>query len=77
MRLLPQYRQWVLEKLKEEEGTKRIPVIMCTAKSGKHEVVKALERGVRDYIVKPFAGAILLQKVKAVLEAETHEEVPS
>ena len=56
-----------IEKLQGNETTKDIPIIMCTAKSARGEVVRAAQLGVKNYVVKPFAGPVLLQKVREVL----------
>jgi DNA-binding response OmpR family regulator len=56
-----------IEQLRGDEATKEIPIIMCTARSARGEVVRAAQLGVKNYVVKPFAGAVLLQKVREVL----------
>jgi len=60
-----------MKLLREDETTKQIPIIMCTARNSRKEVVQAARMGVSDYIVKPFAGAVLLQKVAQVLSEES------
>lgn len=57
----------MLEKLKEEPELKDIPVIMLTAESGKANVTKAVMMGVKDYIVKPFQGDELIERVNKIL----------
>lgn len=57
----------VLAKMRNNAATKDIPVIMVTAKSKKAEVTVAAKNGVADYIVKPFAPAELLLRVKRAL----------
>jgi DNA-binding response OmpR family regulator len=57
----------MLEKLKAEPDTKNIPVIMLTAESGKSNVTKAVMMGVKDYIVKPFKGDELIERVNKIL----------
>ena len=57
-----------LQKLKEEESTKSIPVIMLTAKSQVDDVTKAADLGANDYIVKPFNHITLLEKIHKALE---------
>ena len=57
----------MLEKLKAEAETKDIPVIMLTAESGKENVTKAVMMGVKDYIVKPFKGNELIERVSKIL----------
>jgi len=44
-----------------------LPVIMCTARRDRPTVIKAIKMGIKDYIAKPIASKVLLQKVKEVL----------
>ena len=57
----------MLTKLKEDEALKNIPVIMLTAESGRENVAFIAKLGVRDYLVKPFQDAQLIEKVKRVV----------
>ncbi|MFO7715050.1 PleD family two-component system response regulator [Desulfosarcina sp.] len=57
----------MLEKLKEEPTLKEIPVIMLTAESGKTNVTRAVMLGVKDYMVKPFKGDELIERVNKIL----------
>ncbi len=58
----------MLEKLKAEKELKDIPVIMLTAESGKDSVMKIVKMGIRDYVVKPFKGDQLIERVKGILK---------
>jgi len=44
-----------------------VPVIMVTARGAETERILGLELGADDYIVKPFSGAELVARVRAVL----------
>ena len=44
----------ILQKLRKNPVTRRLPVIMVTAKSTELDRVKGLDGGADDYIVKPF-----------------------
>ncbi len=57
----------VCRKLKSEEETKLIPVIMLTAKAEESDVVLGLEMGASDYVTKPFSRKILIARVRAQL----------
>lgn len=57
----------VLQILKSQVSTLKIPVIMLTAKGEEIDKVLGLEMGADDYIVKPFGVRELLARVKAVL----------
>jgi len=73
----------MLEKLKSENNLKNIPVIMLTAESGKENVMQIVKMGVNDYMVKPFKGPQLIERVEKILtiepkkEEEAHEEKSS
>ncbi len=58
----------VLEKLKADQRTKSIPVIMITVKRMVNDVGNALLRGADDYIVKPFEPEELGEMVRRKLE---------
>ncbi|MDH4155918.1 MAG: response regulator [candidate division Zixibacteria bacterium] len=54
-------------KLKDDPKTRRIPVVMLTAKGEESDVVVGLEMGADDYITKPFSPKILVARLRAVL----------
>lgn len=56
----------MLEKLKSEPFLKDIPVIMLTAESGKDNVMHIAKLGVTDYMVKPFKGEQLIDRVTKI-----------
>ncbi len=66
----------VCRLLKEDPKTERIPIVMLTAKGEERDVVKGLDAGADDYVVKPFSPQILLSRVKAVLR-RVRRETPS
>ena len=57
----------VCRKLKKDPQTKRIPVIMLTAKGQKVDKEKGRKVGAVDYITKPFNPSTLLAKIKETL----------
>ncbi len=57
----------ILEKLKNNQETKDIPVIMVTAKEAEYDKVRGLDSGADDYITKPFGMMEFIARVKAVL----------
>ncbi len=57
----------ILKKLRQNEKTKKIPIIMVTAKTSEIDAVKALDSGADDYINKPFGIMEFISRVKAVL----------
>ena len=61
----------VLRKLRSQEETKNIPVIMLTSKVQEKDVVFGLEAGAEDYITKPFSFAELNARVNRVLTSRS------
>ncbi len=68
----------VLEKLRSAQETRKLPVIMVTAKTTEIDKVKGLDSGADDYITKPFGVMELISRVKSLLRrAEPdREEMP-
>jgi len=58
----------VLNRMKESNEMKDIPVIMLSAKGQEQDIVKGLEHGTEDYIVKPFSPAELVARIRKVLK---------
>src|SRR5262245_42215175 len=57
----------VCRRLRENERTRDIPILMCTAKGGEIDRVVGFEVGADDYVVKPFSVRELLLRIRAVL----------
>ena len=57
----------LLRRLKKEEATQVLPVIMLTAKTNEDSVIQGLEVGADDYMTKPFAPKELIARMKALL----------
>lgn len=64
-----------LAKLRENEATKELPVIFCTALGDRDTVMEAKSLGITDYILKPFTRTILLEKVKKIREYISKKKV--
>lgn len=56
-----------LRDLRANEFTKKIPVIILTARSQEDDRVSGLEAGADDYVVKPFSPRELIARIKAVV----------
>lgn len=54
-------------KLRENQATRRMPVVMLTARSEESDVVVGLEVGADDYLTKPFSPKELVARIRAVL----------
>ncbi|GAA0360365.1 response regulator transcription factor [Actinoallomurus spadix] len=48
-------------------GVSRVPVIVATARDDESEIVRALDAGADDYLVKPFGAGQLDARIRAVL----------
>ena len=57
----------ILCKMKDNAATKRLPVIMATAKGMEYDKIQSLDLGADDYLVKPFGMMEMVSRVRAVL----------
>lgn len=62
-------------RLRKDETTADVPIIMLTAKDDEENKIKGLEAGVDDYITKPFSPRELVARLKAVLRRTTPKGV--
>jgi|TARA_B110000908_G_scaffold30189_1_gene35755 two-component system phosphate regulon response regulator PhoB len=65
----------LLRRLKRDELTEKIPVIMLTAKAEEDSKISGLDAGADDYIAKPFSPRELISRVKAVLRRIGRDEL--
>ena len=59
----------VLRRLKEDNETSGIPVIMLSAKGQENDIVTGLEGGAFDYITKPFSFPELIARIDRALSS--------
>lgn len=64
----------IVRRLRAMPDTKRVPVMMVTAKTMEIDKVKGLDMGADDYITKPFGVMELISRVKALLRRSMHVE---
>lgn len=64
----------ILGALRESGAT--VPVLLLTARDSVEDRVLGLERGADDYLVKPFAFAELLARVRNLLRRGRHTAIP-
>lgn len=57
----------VARRIREDEQSRRVPIIFLTAKGGEDDKVRGFNLGADDYIPKPFSVRELLLRVRAVL----------
>ena len=57
----------IVKKIRKNPATRKLPVIMVTAKTQEIDMIKGLDDGADDYIKKPFSIMELISRVKALL----------
>jgi DNA-binding response OmpR family regulator len=57
----------VTRRLREDESTRKIPVILLTARAQEADVSRGFEAGADDYLRKPFSPQELRARVQAIL----------
>ena len=64
----------IVGKLRKRPETKKLPIILVTAKTSEIDKVKGLDMGADDYLTKPFGVMELIARVRAVLRRTVEEE---
>src|SRR5207245_7779368 len=64
----------VCRRLRSGEQTRRIPILMLTAKGEETDQLVGFSLGADDYVTKPFSVKVLLQRIKAVQRRFQGEE---
>ena|SRR5690348_2750939 len=59
----------LLAQIRAQAGWQSLPVLMLTSKSQEKDIVRALEAGAQDYIVKPFKPDELRARIKRLVKA--------
>ncbi|MSR68833.1 MAG: response regulator transcription factor [Phycisphaerales bacterium] len=54
----------VCRRLKEQDETKAIPVVMLTARGSEADIVAGIEMGADDYVTKPFSPRVLMARLQ-------------
>jgi DNA-binding response OmpR family regulator len=62
------------EVLRMLRAVSRVPVIVATARDDEEEIVRALDAGADDYVIKPFGAAQLDARIRAVLRRAAGED---
>jgi two-component system phosphate regulon response regulator PhoB len=65
----------VAKRIKGDQKTKDVPIVMLTAKGEESDIVTGLELGADDYIAKPFSPRVLVARLRAVLRRRGNEGV--
>lgn len=58
-------------RLKNDPGTRQIPVLMLSAKGEEVDIVTGLELGADDYVTKPFSPRVLVARVRAAFRRQS------
>ena len=54
----------LLKAIRSRQGWEKVPVILLTARSQEHDIVRALDAGANDYMVKPFKPDELRARIR-------------
>ena len=65
----------VCRRLREQERTRDLPILMCTAKGEEIDRVVGFEVGADDYLVKPFSVREMVLRVRALLRRALREPI--
>lgn len=64
----------IMNRLRKNRETRKLPIIMVTAKTNEIDMIRGLENGADDYIKKPFSIMELITRVKVLLRRCLAEE---
>jgi two-component system OmpR family response regulator len=73
--MLPKLDGWSL--LARLRKTRRTPVLMLTARDSQVDVIRGLDSGADDYLVKPFDLAVLLARLRALIRRAAGQALPA
>lgn len=68
----------VVKRLREQKATRKLPILLVSGMTTELDIVKGLDSGADDYLVKPFGVMELVSRVKALLrrmQPEDREQV--
>ena len=58
----------LLERIRARPGWEKVPVVLLTARSQEKDIVRALDRGANDYLVKPFKPDELRARLRRLVK---------
>jgi two-component system phosphate regulon response regulator PhoB len=64
----------ICRRLKGQDKTKEIPVVMLTARGEESDIVAGLELGADDYVTKPFSPRVLMARLRNALRKTSANE---
>lgn len=65
----------VLERLKEDQEQRHIPVVVISARDDTNSVVRCIELGAEDYLTKPFNTILLRARINASLDKKRSQDL--
>lgn len=65
------------QRIRQNDKTRSIPIIMLTARGEEGDQVQGFEAGADDYVVKPFSPRALIARIKALLRRQEGEQLSS
>jgi len=67
--MMPHYDGYqLIDHIRNNTNWTDVPIVMLTAKSQEKDIVKALEGGANDYVVKPFQPGELITRLKMLMK---------
>jgi len=63
------------KRLRQNETTTNIPIIMLTARGEEEDQVKGFDSGADDYVIKPFSPRALVARIQALLRRQTNSKI--
>ena len=67
--MMPEMDGWdVLRRLKEDDATAQIPVVLLTARTGEDDQMRGWQEGILEYVSKPFNPLSLVEWAKRAME---------
>jgi two-component system phosphate regulon response regulator PhoB len=63
----------ICRRVRADEATQDIPIIMLTACGEEEDVIKGLELGADDYVTKPYSIKVLLARIQSVLRRRSED----
>ena len=73
--MMPEMDGWeVLRRLKENDATAEIPVVMLTARTGEDDQMRGWQEGILEYVSKPFNPLSLVEWAKRAMEPRDPRE---
>lgn len=64
----------ILRKIRNNAATRKLPVIMITARNTEVDLIKGFDSGADDYVMKPFSVMELLSRIRALLRRTMEQD---